>query len=590
MKISQISIGMLLSLCASLVGCQTTNNSASPSSVESSETKQVSVSGESSQFGQDNAQASLETKVVSTILKRLHTRFSRSHLNQSLSDSEREQNTFNSIVEIEITAKCLFTPAEVQSLREKTQSEMINEASQGTFKHGNALFIAIDERHLEKLTYQTHLLNINNNLVTDAPSDLVACWQHQFEEDRQWLEYMGYDSDTAKTFLNRSYESKREALISQSLRQRAERWAVAYAKGYGPSNGYLPGYQGPEFINGDEGIGVMLKSHRYGAEVIANSYVAVNPDLIDGDILVAYADNQQAMVPFINTPLNRIIALIRGEPGSQIKLRVYRPTTGEIRTVQASRDKSARKPGVSYTLEADSQVALVRLTSITVGVSDELVAISHKLQQQDIDTLILDLRGNGGGALSELSKIFGVFGVNGEAYLVNSIYRTTSQQAEQIAQPFSGKVIVLVDQDTGSGAEMLAATLQDYGRAIVIGENTYGLGTVQQYRSLDHIYDMFNDKLGYVGYTIATLHRVDGTLLHNQGVTPDVIIPQGKRKNNKIEDMDIDDIDTDWTQNHRQDAEIIELQKHYSYLQQSQFSKEETTTLAIEMAKALANS
>ncbi|MDF2154860.1 S41 family peptidase [Vibrio sp. CAU 1672] len=593
MKTGMINIGWVLVLCTTLVGCQTTNTSAS-SSAESNTTEPSAItfatnsSQDTKALASDDAQSNLEMEMVRTLIKRLHARFYRSHLNQSLTDSERAVNLFNSIVETEITGQCLFTPTEVQSLREQTQSAMLTEANKGEFAHGHALFTRIDQRHIDKLTYQFNTLNHDSNTTINVSPELAECWQNQLETDKQWLTSLGYASDAINTFLNDSYESKRNALASQSLKQHAERWAFAYAKGYGKENGYLPANQGPNFIDGEEGIGVMLKSHHYGAEVVGGSAIAVNTDLTVGDVLVAYADNKQAMVPLLQTTLNEVIELIRGEPGSQLKLWVYQPETDAIRVVQATRSKSARKSGISYTLEADNQIALIRLSSITVGVSAKLAAITDKLQQQGTDTMILDLRSNGGGPLAELSKILGQLGVNGEAYALRYIDRVSFQKSEAISAPFTGKIIVLVNQTTGGGAELLAATLQDYGRALIVGENTYGQGTVQQYRSLDHIYDLFDEKLGYVSYTIATLHHIDGTLLHGRGVTPDVVIPQGQKKAKKLASLNFEDIDTGRAlPSQGQKANTAKILRDYSHLKQSRHSEEETTALTIDIAIAL---
>ncbi|MEJ2762723.1 S41 family peptidase [Photobacterium sp. MCCC 1A19761] len=583
MKINLLSIGMLISLSVSLVGCQTTATSTSPVATSSLLTAAEPLSA-SDAAARRIEQAKLEPNIVSTLIRRVHTRFYHSHLNQSLSDAERERNTFNSIIATEITGKCLFTPDEVQVLRDQTQSAMITEASQGVFDRANVLLTHIDARHQEKLDYQKHLLEPNSNLTTDASAVLVTCWQRQVEADKQWLVRMGYPVEDATVFLKHQYASNRESLRAQSLRQRAERWSTAYAKGYGQSNGYLPNDRGTGLIDGEEGIGVMLAPHNYGAEVVGGSAFAVNPDFNTGDIIVAYADEQQAMVPLLHTSLDRINTLVRGQPGTHLKLWVYVPESGTFRTVQATRGKAARMPGISYTLAADNQVALVRLSSITVGVSDALATILRTLQQQGTDTLVLDLCGNGGGVLSELSKILGQFGINGNAFIVRSVDKISVQQAEVASQPYTGNVVVLVNRETASGAELIAATLQDYGGALIVGEMTYGAGTVQQHRSLDLIYDLFTDKLGYVSYTIAMLHRVDGTQLHHRGVTPDIMIPQRGTRELQANALGIKDIETDWRPRQQQAGHIARLKKHYGDLSQSQYSESETTALAIEIA------
>ncbi|GAL21242.1 tail-specific protease precursor [Vibrio maritimus] len=90
---------------------------------------------------------------------------------------------------------------------------------------------------------------------------------------------------------------------------------------------------------------------------------------------------------------------------------------------------------------------------------------------------------------------------------------------------YQGPLTVLVNRYSASASEIFAAAMQDYGRAIVLGENSFGKGTVQQHRSLNHIYDLFDKELGYVQYTIQKFYRIDGGSTQNKGVVPDIAFP-----------------------------------------------------------------
>ncbi|MGC9458934.1 carboxy terminal-processing peptidase, partial [Vibrio genomosp. F10] len=90
---------------------------------------------------------------------------------------------------------------------------------------------------------------------------------------------------------------------------------------------------------------------------------------------------------------------------------------------------------------------------------------------------------------------------------------------------YQGPLTVLVNRYSASASEIFAAALQDYGRAIILGENSFGKGTVQQHRSLNHIYDLFEKELGYVQYTIQKFYRINGGSTQNKGVIPDIPYP-----------------------------------------------------------------
>lgn len=90
---------------------------------------------------------------------------------------------------------------------------------------------------------------------------------------------------------------------------------------------------------------------------------------------------------------------------------------------------------------------------------------------------------------------------------------------------YQGPLTVLVNRYSASASEIFAAAMQDYGRAIILGENSFGKGTVQQHRSLNHIYDLFDKELGYVQYTIQKFYRINGGSTQNKGVVPDIAYP-----------------------------------------------------------------
>jgi carboxyl-terminal processing protease len=90
---------------------------------------------------------------------------------------------------------------------------------------------------------------------------------------------------------------------------------------------------------------------------------------------------------------------------------------------------------------------------------------------------------------------------------------------------YQGPLTVLVNRYSASASEIFAAAMQDYGRAVILGENSFGKGTVQQHRSLNHIYDLFDKELGYVQYTIQKFYRINGGSTQNKGVSPDIPFP-----------------------------------------------------------------
>lgn len=139
---------------------------------------------------------------------------------------------------------------------------------------------------------------------------------------------------------------------------------------------------------------------------------------------------------------------------------------------------------------------------------------------------MIDLRNNGGGALTEATALTGLFISEGPVVQVRDSYgRVKVNGDSDNVVYFNGPLTVLINRYSASASEIFAAAMQDYGRAVVLGEQSFGKGTVQQHRSLNHIYDLFDKPLGHVQYTIQKFYRINGGSTQNLGVVPDIAFP-----------------------------------------------------------------
>ncbi|MGL4957528.1 MAG: carboxy terminal-processing peptidase, partial [Plesiomonas sp.] len=134
----------------------------------------------------------------------------------------------------------------------------------------------------------------------------------------------------------------------------------------------------------------------------------------------------------------------------------------------------------------------------------------------------------GGGALTEATALSGLFIPQGPVVQVRDSYGRIKVNSDTDGiSYYDGPLTVLVDRFSASASEIFAAAMQDYGRALIVGENTFGKGTVQQHRSLNHIYDLFDKPLGHVQYTIQKFYRINGGSTQHKGVAPDIVMPTG---------------------------------------------------------------
>jgi carboxyl-terminal processing protease len=150
----------------------------------------------------------------------------------------------------------------------------------------------------------------------------------------------------------------------------------------------------------------------------------------------------------------------------------------------------------------------------------------NELKKDNVEALLIDLRDNGGGALSEATELTGLFIDRGPVVQVRNsqanieIYEDTNAGAV-----WTGPMAVMVNRASASASEIFAAAIQDYGRGLIMGENTFGKGTVQQIIELDRVSNSKNGPLGELKMTIQQFFRVNGGSTQHKGVVPDIAFP-----------------------------------------------------------------
>lgn len=220
-------------------------------------------------------------------------------------------------------------------------------------------------------------------------------------------------------------------------------------------------------------------------------------------------------------PLSEAVALLRGATGTRPTLRIQRPGAAQALTVQPVRGPVQAPPSVRW--DMDGTVAIVTLAAFDSKTDGQLRAALDAATARAgsrLGGLVLDLRGNAGGLLDVAEQVAGVMLRKGSR--IGNLYgRTPADSRALVARdsllPHDVPVVVIVDRRTGAGAEIVAAALQDHGRALVIGEKTAGAGTIQTVLPLPA-----NE--GALVVTSARVHRANGARLEGAGVTPQLLI------------------------------------------------------------------
>ena len=228
----------------------------------------------------------------------------------------------------------------------------------------------------------------------------------------------------------------------------------------------------------------------------------------------------------IKSPLDEVVKQLRGDPDTQVTLTIQRPATGVEKSFTLTRaiiqtdmvkDINGRK---EFPLGADG-IGYVRITEFGDRTGDELQDALDKLKAQDMKALILDLRFNPGGLLDEAVNVCGKFLPRGQLIVTtegrdpaqNSVLRARGRGDELKGMP----IVVLVDLGSASASEIVTGCLQDLHRAVILGEKTFGKGSVQSIFPLDNNMAL---KL-----TVAKYYTPSHRVIHEHGIEPDIVVP-----------------------------------------------------------------
>jgi len=299
-----------------------------------------------------------------------------------------------------------------------------------------------------------------------------------------------------------------------------------------------------------EGIGALLRTD--GEYTVVEKVIPGGPadlsDLLHGtDRIVGIAqEKEKVFKDVVGWRLEEVVALIRGAKGTKVKLQILPGDEGQaakIKEIKITRDKikleeqAAKSEIIDISNNAKNyKIGIIDVPTFYIdfaayqrGEKDyrsttrDVDNLLTDLKSKKIDALILDLRGNGGGSLTEATQLTGLFIDEGPIVQVqDSSGRIEVHRDRDTNISYHGPLVVLVDRFSASASEIVASAIQDYRRGVVVGEPTFGKGTVQQLVDLNNFSSGSDSKLGQLKATIAQYFRIDGGSTQHKGVVPDI--------------------------------------------------------------------
>ncbi len=397
------------------------------------------------------------------------------------------------------------------------------------------------ERWRKLLKYQTmlkldRLLTIQETAIKDKDTTYKVLNFSELEEK-------------ARGDVENDYNDLYHRLYKLNENDRLATYLNAFTGSYDPHSEYMPPRDKENFdirMSGQlEGIGATLteqKGYVKVARIVPGSPSWKQGELKSNDLILKVAQGDSTPVSIVDMRLDDAVQLIRGKKGTEVRLTVKKPDNSIV-VIPIIRDivvieETYAKSAILQVDGSSKRYGYINLPSFYVDFnnrngrrcSEDVEIEIEKLKAEDVDGIILDLRLNGGGSLTDVVDMAGFFIKNGPIVQVKSRIGDPYILKDRDSRiQYDGDLVVMVNTLSASASEILAAAMQDYGRAIIVGApSTYGKGTVQRIIDLDQVVsDSYSDvkPLGALRITIQKFYRVNGGATQLKGVVPDIILP-----------------------------------------------------------------
>ncbi|MBA6327525.1 carboxy terminal-processing peptidase [Colwellia sp. MB02u-6] len=491
--------------------------------------------------------------------KRITAQFTRAHYKKIKIDDLLSEQIFDRYIKQLDYARNVFLAADVKGF-EQYRDEFDTVIARGKLDVAYEIYNLNLQRRLERYQYALSLLASEKtfNFDLDESYDFDredAQWPNSVDElDELWRKKVKYDALNL-TLAGKEWEKIQEVLgkryryaikrLKQSESEDVFQVVMnSFARVVEPHTSYLSPRNAERFqmeMNLSlEGIGAVLRAEE--DYTVIQSVVSGGPadksnELNPKDRIVGVAQNDKEFVDVIGWRLDDVVELIKGPKGSKVRLQVLGAESEDdssIKVVSIVRDTikledRAAKSEVYFEKEGDEntkKLGVITIPSFYNHLSRDVKLEIAKLKEENVAGIIVDLRGNGGGSLTEATLLTGLFIDKGPVVQVRDGANRVQVNSDKDGISFyDGPLTVMVDRYSASASEIFSAAIQDYGRGIIVGEHTFGKGTVQQHRGLGRVYDLYEKPFGSIQFTIAKFYRINGGSTQHRGVLPDIEFP-----------------------------------------------------------------
>lgn len=484
--------------------------------------------------------------------------YSRKYLNDEFSEK-----VYTRYLDILDNTRSYFTQADINQFS-KYRDKLDDAIKTNNLEPAFEIYNRYEQRAIERLDYALKLLkggvkqfdfNKNESLELDrekAPwakssTELDQLWRKRIKNTVLNLKLAGKKDEDISSLLERRYESQLNRIKQINSEDAFQSYMNALTYTFDPHTQYMSPRNSENFnINMSlslQGIGAVLRSENENTIVerlVPGGPAAKAGQLKPSDKIIGVAQGKDDMVDVIGWRLDEVVDLIRGPKDSTVRLDIISGSgqTETHRTISIVRDevKLEDRAAQSEVLEIKRDNKNYKLGVIDIpafyadfeaknandpnyrSTTRDVSNLIVKLKEDNIDGLIIDLRNNGGGSLAEVNNLVGLFIPKGPTVQVHYSFGHTQVLADQDPSVlYDGPLVVLTNRLSASASEIFAGAIQDYGRGLIVGSQTFGKGTVQT------LIPLFR---GQMKVTNAKFYRVSGDSTQHRGVIPDITYPE----------------------------------------------------------------
>jgi len=486
------------------------------------------------------------------------------HYRQMVLDDKLSSKVFDRFLKSLDPSRTFFLAEDIK-IFEKFRYQIDNNFHRGELSNAFETFNLYQKRHAERLVYSLNLLENNFKEFDLSGNDEVsidreeAPWpKNKKDQDaltkKQLINLIisfklaGKEDKEIQELLVKRYKNRLNRIKQTNNEDAFRIYMNALAESYDPHTQYFSPRVSENFdiqmSLSLEGIGAMLQAEDGYTKV--KRLVPAGPaekagQLKAGDRIVGVGQgDKDKIVDVIGWRLDDVVQLIRGKKGTTVRLELIPQKSKDahktkiikiVRNTVKLEEQAAKKEVITISNNGKQQkIGIIDIPAFYIdfkaaqagnpdykSTTRDVKKLIDELKQENIDGLIVDLRNNGGGSLQEVNTLVGLFIKSGPTVQIKAgDGRIAQLNDENEAIAYTGPLAVLVNRLSASASEIFAGAIQDYNRGLIIGNQTFGKGTVQALQKLDQ---------GQIKLTHAKFYRVSGDSTQNLGVLPDIIFP-----------------------------------------------------------------